>query len=101
MQDGITRAVDHAEQVTEDWSANAKQLAIEYVWLKKKGDLFQVEDIREWAYKTNRITPPPSERAWGAITKHLQKLSLIIPAGYAPVANKKANCTPARVWQVV
>ena len=95
---GITTAVLHAEKEDAGWLNKAKQAADNFIEAHGKGFRFMVEDLRQWVYVNEGLQPPPSERAWGFIPKYLT--DKIKPVGYQAVKNLKANCTPARVWEI-
>ena len=93
---GIKKAIDHANQVHENWGDKAFNYLKIYMQHNRE---FMVEDVRELAEKAI-IEQPPSNRAWGAVIRRAKKEGFIYHAGYRPVKNSKAHCTPASVWRV-
>lgn len=91
-EEGMQKAVDHANAVTPDWSEQALQMLERFPQQR-----FMVEELREWAYAQG-LPRPPSERAWGGVTAKARKLGLIMHGGYQSVKNPKAHCTPASCW---
>lgn len=90
--DGIRRAVDHADQRKPLWRLRALNFLKRY-----PKDRFMAEDLREWSYSAGLETPP-SCRAWGWVIKEAQRQGLIDHAGYQLVKNPLAHRTPASVW---
>lgn len=94
--DGITRAMDHAEAENRGW----KDMAYEYlvnVYIKHTKHPFQVEDVR--ASCAGVVPEAPSARAWGGIVRRARHAGLIRQVGIAPVNNINANRANAAVWQ--
>lgn len=75
---GIKRAIDHADAVSEDWSERALKAALYFILINPIGFTFLTEDLRNYIYENNLVEPPPSDRAWGAITLKLRKSGYII-----------------------
>ena len=92
--EAIKRAVDHADEVHENWSEDA------YTFLKAfvmcHNDEFMGEDVR--AASVGFIPDPPSQRAWGAVMVRGKKAGIIKSVGFRNVSNAKAHKTPATVW---
>ena len=97
-QDGATRAADHADAVTSvTWSASAQKLILHFAMTHAS---FMTEDVRAWAQANRLISPPPDERAWGAVVLGLAKQGRLKRVAYAP--NKSATChgSPKSVWRL-
>lgn len=92
---GIERAVVHADQVNEGWSEKAYQFLKRFLSIHV--GTFQAEEVRSYAAQMD-FPLPPSARAWGAVIVRAAKEGLISGVGYKAVRNKKAHATPARVW---
>jgi len=91
--EGIERAITHADYASEGWSELA------YAFLKKyieSHSIFMAEDVRQAA---SGIVPlPPSNRAWGGIMVRAAHENLIYRCGFRNVKNARAHCTPAALW---
>jgi len=92
---GIQQAVDHADQVKENWSEDAYNFLLGYLPFV---DTFMTEEVREAA--EGMIDEPPSKRAWGAVILRAAKAGLIHRVGYKQTNNKKSHKTPASLWRV-
>lgn len=98
---GIQQAIDHANDVTEQWSIKAFNLFLKYLKEYYPGKQFQAEDFRTWCERDNRIPEPPSKRAYGAIVLRAAKQNLIKKAGHATVKNPTAHRCFATLWEIV
>lgn len=90
---GIKKAVDHANEVYNDWNEKAFSFLIIYI---QSVNEFMVEEMRQAS--TGIVPAPPSLRAWGGIIVRAAKAGLIKKTGFRNVKNIKAHCTPATVW---
>lgn len=91
--EGIDRAVKHAERVEPDWALNA----LDYVRANAFGE-FTAEDIRLEA-EANGIPNPPHERAWGGVFVKARTEGFIKPTGhFRPAKHQKSHRGPKRVW---
>lgn len=90
---GIARAVNHADEVNSGWSEAAYIFLNQYI---RTHSTFLAEDVREAA--TGIIPAPPHARAWAAIVLRAAKAGLITKTGYASVKNPKAHRAPVTVW---
>lgn len=97
--DGITRAVDHADAVNMDWSERAEQIAREYIDLiGGAGHQFTSEMIR--FYATEQSFPkPPDGRAWGAVMMKLARSGRCKKVGWATASDPKVHCNPITLWE--
>jgi hypothetical protein len=92
--DGMTRAVEHADAVEPDWSTRAYVCLAEFC--RERGALtFLTEDVRAFALNRN-LPPPPDGRAWGAVIQRAAREGLIVRMGYA--AAKSSNLSPKVLW---
>lgn len=93
-EDGMQRAVDHANAVHSDWSERAYNFLKGYI---QKNAMFMSEDVR---YASQGIVPsPPSQRAWGHVIRRAAMEGLISKAGTKQVKNSKAHMANANVWK--
>ena len=92
-EDGIQRAVDHADRKKKNWSALAY---MSFLYYAKYHKTFQTEDVRRWA---EHLPSPPDNRAWGAITRRAVKAGIIKRVGYAPVKSPNCHMAPMAVWE--
>ena len=89
--DGMKRAVDHADRVSHAWSVLAYQMLIDY--LRYDGP-FLAEEYVAWA-KDGGIPDPPDNRAFGAIIQRAARAGLIVKAGY----REDRYCSPKTLWR--
>ena len=97
---GMELAKETADKKVKDWSKLCWQLFL--VWLRRRQRYheFMIEDFRLYLYKYDLIEKPPSERAFGFISKRALKYGWIEHSGRtAKVKNKLAHATPANVWR--
>ena len=93
---GMQQAVEHADQVTEQWSDKAYRFLMQYIQFHES---FMAEDVRKASQTT--VPEPPSARAWGAIFMKAAKQNKIMRIGFRNVENPNAHCTPATLWKTV
>jgi hypothetical protein len=91
---GIKRAVEHAEDIHDEWQAKA--LDFLYIYAKKH-DKFSGEMVRQEAKGV--VSDPPSLRAWGAILLQGARRGWISQVGYVQVNNPKAHRANAALWE--
>lgn len=77
---------------------------LEYlVMLKRDVDrhaLFTSEDFRDWAYE-HALPDPPDARAFGNITRIVQRKGLIVTTGrYVTSKNPQTHGREVKVWMV-
>ena len=94
--EGIQRAVDHADYQEPKWSYKAYNFLRLYIQGHK---VFMVEQLREAS--VGIVPEPPSKRAWGGVIVRAVKAGIVRRKGFCNVANPSAHCTPATVWEVV
>lgn len=93
---GIQRAVDHADAEIREWSTMAYEFFVN-VFLKHTKAPFMTEDFR--ASCKGVVPDPPSLRAFGAIVVKAKKNGLIRRVAIKSVKNPRANCAMANVWE--
>lgn len=95
---GMTRAVDHANAVSDRWSERAFSMLLDFLRGLQNNREFMTEQFRQYAYHRG-LEAPPSERAFGAIIFRAAKSGLIISTGTGKVSNPKAHQANAAVWR--
>ena len=93
-EEGIKQAIDHADQVCDNWSERAYKAL--QIFLKYHSGEFMAEDFRVYAEKY--IPKPPSDRAYGSIIRRAVNAGIIKFVRIDKVKNPNAHCTPANVW---
>jgi hypothetical protein len=78
--DGIQRALDHAEQENRNWRESAL-LLLETFLLERGGIPFLAEAFRVYAKRSKRVPDPPDARAWGAVMTAAKKSGMIVACG--------------------
>lgn len=94
-EDGIARAVEHADSIDAGWSEMAYAKLEQYAFSHFE---FMTEDVRKWAHSLG-LEQAPSARAWGAVALRGAREGLIVKVGYRKTQNPLAHSTPATVWQ--
>jgi hypothetical protein len=93
--DGMSRAVEHADRVEPTWSDRAFNVLREYALTH--AEPFLIERVVEASKAT--LHAPTDKRAWGAVVQRARRAELIERAGYAPAAT--SNCSPKPLWKRV
>jgi hypothetical protein len=77
--DGIARALDHAEKARRQW----KQRALEALgaFLRERELPFLAETFRAFATATKGVEEPPDARAWGAVMQAGKRAGMIVSCG--------------------
>ena len=97
-QEGIDRAVSHADRVIEHWSDLAYEFFLLSI-LNRPGKQFRTEQPINHA-ESHNIPKPPDNRAWGAVIQRGAKAGFIKKVGYEPGTNPTAHGRPVTVWEV-
>lgn len=93
---GIQQAVDHADQVNDNWSGQA--YAVLQVFLKEYPGEFMAEDFRSYCAMID-FALPPHARAFGGVIARAAKAGLIKHVRIDKVKNVKAHRANAAVWR--
>ena len=96
---GLEMAVETANRKDKDWSKLCWQLFLVWLRRKKRYSEFKIEEFREYLYKYDLLEPPPSERAYGFLSKRGVKSGFIEFSGIGKTDNTKAHGTPVNVWR--
>lgn len=92
--EGIARAVEHADDETPSWS----EVAYGYVVLFARRRVeFQCEDVRAEA-ESRGFAKPPDGRASGAAILRASKAGIIRRVGFAPMKSPNCHANPKSVW---
>lgn len=94
--EGIQKAVDHANEVHDRWADEAYEHFKMYLNNHPIGFKFMIEDFRE--YSRGFLPSPPSKRAFGVLAVRAKRDELIKKAGYGQVSNPSAHRANASVW---
>lgn len=97
--DGIYKAVSHADQVAPGWSDKAFEISAMYLNRLKAGSETTSEAIRLHA-EGSGLSHPPDTRAWGAVLLRLAKANKIKKLGWTTAQDPKAHCRPVTLWQI-
>lgn len=97
--DGIKRAVDHADKVHESWSDKAFDLLKDYVSLIGKDSQCTSEMVRHYA-ESHGLPHPPDKRAWGAVMLKAARANLLFKKGWTTATDPKVHCNPVSLWGV-
>lgn len=94
-EQGMQRAVDHAESERPGWTDNAcKRLAIFAAWHGP----FRMEQFRK--YVEGSLPAPPRHNAWGALAHVATKQGLIRWTGrYESATSPATHGHPVKVWE--
>lgn len=88
--DGMRRAIEHAEAECENWGELA------YLFLEqfcRKNLSFISEDVSD-ASKTWGMVQPPTDRAWGQVYRRAQKSGVIVMDGTGRSRRRHASLCP-------
>lgn len=78
VEDGIERAITHAEQVHAGWHEEA--LGYVRAFVRVTEGPFLLEEARRWA-EGGGLVPPPDARAWGAVIRAAQRACVVAATG--------------------
>lgn len=92
--DGIARAIDHADAVQPSWSDTAATFLAEYA---KRHARFSIEDVR--LASAGVVADPPHKRAWGGVAVRGVRSGLLVAAGFTQSKREDGHCMNLRLWQ--
>lgn len=95
-EQGIYRAVSHANATHAEWSEKAYKVLKDFLTMTR-GNTFMCEDVREFAI--NYLPEPPTKRAWGSIIVRAKKDGIIKHCGFGQVTNPRAHRANASLWK--
>ena len=91
--EGMGRALDHAEREVATWGA----LALDYLrWYAETHDRFPAWFVTQAAELCKEVPTPPTPKAWGSIFTRAAREGVIRKDGYRADPNRHAN--PCPVW---
>ena len=97
--EGIQRAIDHADRVESEWSDRAYGMLVRYARQKGSGAKITSEAVRNHA-EWFGLPTPPDKRAWGAVILRAARAGVIHKAGWTTANDPKVHCNPVSLWQV-
>ncbi|MES2347019.1 MAG: hypothetical protein V4641_05545 [Pseudomonadota bacterium] len=92
--EGIARAVDHADRVDAQWSLTAYTFLATYA---RTHTSFTAEDVRLAA--GDQLSAPPDQRAWGAVMRKAVSAQVIRGIGFVTARDPKVHRCNVRLWQ--
>lgn len=93
--DGMERALAHAEQECDRWGELAWRF-IQLYALKHKGERFTGRQI-VLASKTYGLIQPPTDKAFGGPIQRAVRAGIIRKVGFAPDPNR--HCSPVPLFE--
>ncbi len=93
--EGIKKAVDHADRVDDDWSDRAYGLLLKF--METHVGPFMAEEFRSYCAMVD-FTLPPSARAFGGVIRRASHEGIIEKVGHGQVKNIKAHRCFATIW---
>lgn len=96
--EGIDRAVAHADQVLPRWADKAYEALCCFLEVTLKTDQFNSEPVIEYAYSIG-VPKPPDGRAWGGVFMRAARAGLIVKVGYGPTRNPKHHKDISALWR--
>ena len=91
--EGMGRALDHAEREMVSWGETAFSYL---VWYAETHDKFPAWFATQAADLTGAVPAPPTRKAWGSIFIRAARTGVIRKDGYRADPNRHAN--PCPVW---
>jgi hypothetical protein len=95
---GAELAADHAERVEPGWKDAALTLLCRFA-AGSHGAPFMIEDVRDYADEMG-LSPPPTARAWGAVTLRAKREGFIVRAGFSHTTRGPAHAHPSTLWRL-
>lgn len=87
---GMTRAVEHADRETPDWSTMAYSFLLSFA----RTHLHFISEDVSGASKQEKFPQPPTDRAWGQIYRRAAKAGIIEQDGTGRSARRHASLCP-------
>lgn len=93
--DGMQRAVIHADEIDDSWSAKALRYVMDYA---KSHPMITCEAVRAIAERDG-LPVPPDRRAWGSVMTMAQKQKAIEWDSYTRAVDPKVHKNPVSLWR--
>lgn len=90
--DGMLRAVVHADEVVPNWSERAYLALVDYAATHAE---FTIEQVRA----SVDLPIPPSTRAWGPVIRRALRAGVVIAAGWTAAEDPKVHCNMVMQWR--
>lgn len=94
--EGMQRAIGHADSVDEGWSDRAYSMLVDFL-ARSGGRAFFAEEIRIEAEAAG-FPAPPDRRAWGAVVNRAVRAGVVRRIGYGPQQSPNSHCAPKSIW---
>lgn len=91
--DGIGRAIDHADAVLPSWSDGA---FLRFSAYARTHQFFTTEDVRE---SFSAYPRPPDARSWGGIAVRARSAGLVVKHGKQRAKSPSVHCMDITVWR--
>ena len=95
--DGMARALDHADREVPSWSVQAWGYLLEFLGSVTTNQQFMAEEVRHFAEKRG-FELPPDRRAWGGVIVRASKRGMVRRIGYGKHEDPKSHHAPATLW---
>jgi len=95
--DGMKRAIDHAEKDYPGWKDMAFGYLKEYL-TRSNAVEFTGERVRIFA-ESEGFIKPPDKRAWGSVMTRGAKAGLIVKIGWTTASDPKVHKNPVSLWR--
>lgn len=95
--DGIQRAVEHAEDVEQGWADRCRHFFQKFLAQRTKAETFTSLDFRTFA-ETHGLSPPPDSRAYGGVFQSAVKRGYIVRVGFENRENPTRHNAPVSIW---
>lgn len=92
---GMARAAEHADRVSDGWSDNAYQFLRVYAQACPE---FMTEQLRVWAHDEG-LPKPPDNRAWGAVVNRAVRDGIIVRDRFENIRIPPSHSRPMPVWK--
>lgn len=100
-QEGLARAVDHADREVPGWKERCWTLFLEWLDRMPAGHRFLLEEFRLHIEAQGKLENPPSKRAYGFVSVKAAKAKLIFQCGTGRVTNPQAHRANSARWEKI
>jgi hypothetical protein len=95
--DGIQRAADHADAVSERWSKRAGEMLERYI-AAHPGVRFTSPMVRAWGVE-HGLESPASKLAWGGVFQSAARRGLIVRDGFEQFGDQTMHLQTVTAWR--